>query len=93
MGLYSKGRATKMALVAGNSADGRLKTKSQYIKESKLVEVSGLLHCNPVNSNHLLLNGLSSKIVLHQQRDSFVLMADDASRGCRVRVIEVQLSI
>ena len=92
MGLYSKDRATKMDLVAVNSANGRLKTKSQYIKESKLAEVSGLLHCDLVNSNHLLKR-LSLKIVLHRQRDSFVLMADDASRDCRVRVIEVQLSI
>lgn len=59
MGLYSKDTATKMDLVAVDGANGRLKARTQYIKESKLVEASGLLHCNLVNLDHLLLNGLT----------------------------------
>ena len=91
MGIYSKDRAMKMDLVAVDGANSGLKTRSQYIKESKLVEVSGLLHCDLVNSDRLLLNSLPLKIVLHRQ--SFVLMADDASRDCRVRIIEAQFCI
>ena len=37
------------------------------------------------------MNGLPLKIVLQRQRHSFVLMADDASRDCRVCIIEAQL--
>ena len=80
MGVYSKDTAKIMDLLAVDGANGGLKARSQYIKESKLVEVSGLLDCDLVNSDSLLFNGLSLKIVLHRQRDSFVLMADNASR-------------
>ena len=65
MGLYSKDTATKIDLVSVGGANGGIKARSQYIKESKLVEVSGLLHCNLVNSDRPLLNGLPLKIVLH----------------------------
>ena len=37
------------------------------------------------------MNGLPLKIVLHRQRDTFVLIADDPSRDCRVCIIEAQL--
>ena len=88
---YNKDAASKMDLGAVHCANGGLKARSQYIKESKLVEVSGLLHYDLVNLDRLLLNGLALKILLHRQRDSFVLMADDASRDCRVCIIEAQL--
>ena len=58
-----------------------------------MVKVSGLLHCNLVNSDRLLLNGLPLKIVLQRQRGKFVLMAEDASRDCRVGIIEAQLCV
>ena len=93
MGLYSKDTATKMDLVVADGANGGLKGRTQYIKESKLVEVSRLLHCNLVNSDRLLLNGFPLKIVLHRQRDSFVLMADDASKDCRVCITEAQFCV
>ena len=58
MGLYSKDTATEMDLVAVDGANGGLRAGSQYIKERKLVEVSGILNCDLVSSDHLLLNGL-----------------------------------
>ena len=72
MELYNKDTATKMDLVAVNGANGTLKARTQYkyIKESELVEVSGLLHCNLVNPDRLFLNGLPLKIVPPRQRDS-----------------------
>ena len=91
MGLYSKDTASKMDFVVVDGANSELKAKIQYIKESKIVEVPDLLHCNLVNLDCPLLNGLPLKIVLHRQRDSFVLMADDESRYYRVRIIETEL--
>ena len=88
MGLYSKDTATKMDLVAVDGANGGLKARTQYIKESKMVDVPDLLHSGLVSSNCLLLNGLPLKIALNRQRGSFVLMVDDASRDCKVRIIE-----
>ena len=88
MRLYSKDTATKMDLVAVDGANGGLKARTQYIKESKMVDVPDLLHSGLVNSNCLLLNGLPLKIALNRQRGSFVLMVDDASRDCKVRIIE-----
>ena len=88
MGLYSKDTATKMDLVAVDGANSGLKARTQYIKESKMVDVPDLLHSGLVNSNCLLLNGLPLKIALNRQRGSFVLMVDDASRDCKVRIIE-----
>ena len=70
-----------------------LKARTKYIKERKMLQVSGLLHCDLVTSDRLLLNCLSLKIVFHRRRDSFILMADDASRDCRVRIIEAQLCV
>ena len=69
MGLYSKDTATKMDLVAVDGANSKLKARTQYIKESKLVEVSCLLHCNLFNSDRLLLKGHPLKIILQRQRD------------------------
>ena len=80
MRLYSRDTGTKMDLLTLDGAKGGFKARSPYNKESKLVEVIDLLYCNLVNLDCLLLNGLPLKIVLHRQRDSFVLMADDASR-------------
>ena len=91
MGLYSKDIGTKLVTVDG--AIGGLKSKTQYIKESKLIEVSSLLHCDLVSSDHLLLNGLPLKIAFYRQRGSFVLMADDASRDGRVQIREAQLCV
>ena len=91
MGLYSKDTASKMDFVVVDGANSELKAKIQYIKESKIVEVPDLLHCNLVNLDCPLLNCLPLKIVLHRQRDSFVLMADDESRYYRVRIIETEL--
>ena len=93
MGLYSKDTGTKIYLVEVDGANAGLKVRRQYIKESKLVEVSGMLHCGLVISDCLLLNSLPLKIVQHRQGDSFVWMADDASRDCRVHVIEAQLYV
>lgn len=73
--------------MAVNGANGGLKARSKYIKGSKLVEVFGPLHYDLVNSNCLHLNGLPLKTGLHGQRDSLVLMADDPSIDCRVRII------
>ena len=82
-----------MDLVAMYDWNGGFKARTQYIKESELVEVSSLLNCHLVSSDHLLLYSLPLKIVLHQQRESFVVMADDASRDCRVYIIEAQLCV
>ena len=78
--LYSKDTESKMDLVAVDGANSGLKARTQYIKESKIVEVSGLLHCDLINLDRLLLNVLPLKIELHRQRDCFVLMAGDASK-------------
>lgn len=56
MGLYSKDTGTKIYLVEVDGANAGLKVRRQYIKESKLVEVSGMLHCGLVISDCLLLN-------------------------------------
>ena len=82
-----------MGLATVDGANSGLKARTQYIKESKLVEVSGLLYYDLVNSDRLILSGLPLKIVLHRQRDSFVLMADNTSRDCRVCIIETQLCV
>ena len=39
------------------------------------------------------MKGFPLKIVLNQERDSFVLITDDASRDCRVHVIEAELNL
>ena len=44
MELYRKQTATKIDLMAVDGTNGGLKLRTQYIKESKLVEVSRLLH-------------------------------------------------
>ena len=61
MGLYSKDTATKLDLVAVDGANGRIKARTHYIKERKLVEVSGLLHCDLDYSDWAFLNGLPLK--------------------------------
>ena len=65
MGLYSKGTATKMDMLAVDGANSGLKATSQYIKERRLVKVPDLLHWDLINLDHLLLNCLPFKIILH----------------------------
>ena len=72
VGLYSKDTTTKMDLVAVDGASGGLKARTQYIKESKMVEVAGLLHYDLVSSNRLLLNSLPLNIVLHRQSSNIL---------------------
>ena len=55
MVLYSKDTAMKMDLVTVDGSNSGLKTRILYIKESKLVELSGLLQCNLFNSDRLFL--------------------------------------
>ena len=74
MGFHSKDTASKIDLLTVDNGNDGLKARTGYITESKIVEVSGLLHCDLVNSDRLLLNGHPLKTVLHRQRDSFVLM-------------------
>ena len=93
MRLYCKDTATKMDLVAVDGANEGLKTRTQYIQETNLIKLSGLMHCDLVNLDRILLNSLPLKIVLHRQRDRLVLMADDASRDISVHIIEVQLCV
>ena len=50
-----------MDLLVVDGGSSVLKARTQYIKENSLVEVSGLLHCDVVNSD------------CHQQIESFVL--------------------
>ena len=71
MGICSKDTATKMDLVTVDCANSGLTERTQYIKERKLVEMSGLLHFDLVNLGPLLSNGLALEIVLHRQGDSF----------------------
>lgn len=78
---------------SGSYYNGELKARTNYIKEIKLAKVSDLLHWDLVSSDHLLLNSLALKIVLQRQRGNFVLMTDDASRNCRVRIIVAQLCV
>ena len=61
-----------MDLVAVDGASGGLKARTQYIKESKMVEVAGLLHYDLVSSNRLLLNSLPLNIVLHRQSSNIL---------------------
>ena len=89
IGLYSKDTASKMDMLTVDDGSDGLKARTKYFKQSKIVEVSGLLHCNLIHSDRLLLNSLPLKIVLHRQRDSFVSIADDASRDCRVCIIDM----
>ena len=58
MGFYSKDTASKMDLVAVDGASSGIKARTQYIKERKTVEVSGLLHCVLINLDCLVLNGI-----------------------------------
>ena len=54
MGLYSKGTASKMDLMTVDDGNEGLKARAQYIKESKMVEVSGLWHCDLVSPDRMV---------------------------------------
>ena len=73
MGLYFKDPAGKLEDVteAGNSA---VKQKFDFFKGSKIVELSGQLHCDLFNQGRLMLNGVSLRIILHRNRSPFSLM-------------------
>ena len=47
-----------MDLVAVDGTKSVLKARTQYTKEKKFLEVSCLLHCDLVNLDRLLFNGI-----------------------------------
>ena len=70
MGLYIKDPAGKFE-VFDEDRNKSFEEKKSYFEKSKIVDVSGQLHCDIFNQGKLILNGLPLKITLHRNRSTF----------------------
>ncbi|XP_066930140.1 uncharacterized protein F54H12.2-like [Clytia hemisphaerica] len=87
MGLYFKDPAGKLedVTIDGNNA---VKQKFDIFKGSKIVELSGQLHCDLFNQGRLMLNGVSLRIILHRNRSPFSLMCAENNPNYKLNIVE-----
>ena len=83
MGLYSEQQ--KWVCWQWTQSKNIVYWRKQIGRSASSIELR-FLHCGSSSLKSPPLN-----IVPHWQRDSFLLLADDARRDCRVRIIEAQL--
>jgi len=92
MGLYLKDLSGKLDQVDVQQNPTFSKRVNNF-KESKIVEVSGKVHCDLFNQGRLLLNGLPLKLVLHRNRSTFMLMTDNQDEQFKLNILEAVLSL
>ncbi|XP_057299246.1 uncharacterized protein F54H12.2-like [Hydractinia symbiolongicarpus] len=94
MGLFAKDTSGHMDASDAAAGDNAGLVKRQgYTARSRIVELSGRLHCDIFNQGRLLLNGLSLKITLHRNKDAFCLMTNGDNPDVKVKFVDVSLRL
>ena len=73
MGMYSREPAEKF---------------KTYFGKSKIVDISGQIHCDIFNQGRLILNGLPLKIAFHRNRSAFLFMSEEDNPNYKLNIIE-----
>jgi hypothetical protein len=84
MGLFAKDTTEHMDEADPTKGNEGLAERFTYCEKSKQFELSGKIHADIFNQGRLLINGLPLKLVMHRNKDAFVLMAAGANPRFRI---------
>lgn len=70
-----------------------LKARYEYVKNSKIVDLVGPLHCDMFIQQKMLLGGVELKLKLHRSKNEFCLLSSEANAAFKVRIIDASLCV
>ncbi|KAJ8023215.1 hypothetical protein HOLleu_35549 [Holothuria leucospilota] len=70
-----------------------LKARYEYVKNSKIVDLVGPLHCDMFIQQKMLLGGVELKLKLHRSKNEFCLLSSEANAAFKVRIIDASLYV
>ena len=77
LGLFYKDTAGHMNETDPTKANTGLNSRHKITKKSSMVELIGRIHSDIFNQGKFILNGLPLRLILHRNKDTFCLMADE----------------
>ena len=89
MSLFNKDTANHMDETDPDGENVGLKERNTY--SDSVIEICGRLHSDLFEQGRLIVNGIPLKIILNRQRDSFMLMSENA--GFKVKLLNVTLVV
>ena len=92
MGMYFKDPAGKFEVLNADR-NKSFEEKTNYFGNSKIVDISGQIHCDIFNQGRLILNGVPLKITLHRNRSAFLFMSEGDNPNYKLNIIEAMFCI
>ena len=81
-------------LAAGQANTNQgLKTRYQFSRECRTIEIAGPIFCDVFGSERLLLSYVDLKVILNRNVNEFCLMASGGKANYRVKLTEAYLKI
>ena len=65
-----------------------LKTRSEWTKTSKIVELQGRIHSDLFNQEKLILNGVDLTGKLHRHKPEFCLLSADTAPAHKITIVD-----
>ena len=94
--LYSKdtaGQMEEMDISADPVLNTGLKTRSEWTKKSKIVELQGRIHTYLFNQENLTLNGVDVTVKLHRHKSEFCLLRADTAPAYEITIVDAILYV
>ena len=83
-----------LTLAAGNANSNQgLRTRYQFSRERRTIEIAGPIFCNVFRSERLLLSYVDMKVILNRNVNEFCLMASEGNADYTVRLTEAYFKI
>ena len=70
-----------------------LKTRSEWTKTSKIVELQGRIHSDLFNQEKLTLNGVDLTVKLHRHKPKFCLLSADTAPAFKITIVNAILYV
>ncbi|XP_071821543.1 uncharacterized protein F54H12.2-like [Apostichopus japonicus] len=70
-----------------------LKARYEFVKNSKVVDLVGPLHCDMFVQQKMLLGGVEMKMKLHRNKDAFCLLSSEANASFKVCIVDASLYV
>ena len=91
-GLFCKdtaGQMEEMDISADPVLNTGLRTRSEWTKTSKIVELQGRIHSDLFNQEKLILNGVDLTVKLYRLKPEFCLLSGDTTPGYKITIVAV----
>ena len=70
-----------------------LRTRSEWTKMSKIVELQGRIHSDLFNQENLILNGVDLMVKLHRHKPEFCLLSADTDPAYKITIMDAILYV